>query len=114
MDLAAEHVEELRRRGGVADLHVVFGAQLQEAFEAGVGVFGPLALVAVGQEHDEAGVLAPLAFAGADELVDDRLGHVDEVAELGLPDDQGVGIGGGKAVFKAQHGEFAEHGVDDR
>jgi hypothetical protein len=30
-------------------------------------------------------VLAPLGLAGGDELVDDRLGAVDEVAELGLP-----------------------------
>ena len=113
LGLSAEQVEILRGRGGVADDHVVFSAELQEAFEAGVGMFGAHAFVAVGEEHDEAVVFAPFGFAGADELVDHLLAPVDEVAELGFPDDEGVGVGGGEAVFKADAGELAEHGVND-
>ena len=100
--LPAEHVEQLGRRGGVADLHVVFGTELQEAFEAGVTVFRALAFVAVRKEHHQAAVFAPFAFAGAQKLIDDRLGHVDEVTELGFPDDQSGRVGAGEAIFKTE------------
>ena len=54
---------------------------------------------------------APLHFARGDELVDHHLRAVGEVAELGFPDHQGVGIRG-VAVFKAQHRLFRQDGVD--
>ena len=60
-----------------------------------------LALVAVRQQQDDAGLLAPLLLARADELVHDRLGAVDEVAELGLPADQRVRPGDRVAVLEA-------------
>ena len=49
--LPAQHVEHLRRRGGHAHLHVVLGAQLQEALQARRGMLGPLAFVAMRQEQ---------------------------------------------------------------
>ena len=61
-----------------------------------------LALVAVRQQQHDAGALAPLLLARADELVDDRLGAVDEVAELGLPEHQRVRPGHRVAVLEAQ------------
>ena len=56
---------------------------------------------------------APLGLAGADELVDDHLGAVGEVAELAFPDHQAVGVGGRVAVLEAEHGLFRQQRVDD-
>ena len=86
-------------RGAFAD----FG-RLQEALEARGRVLRPLALVAVGQQHDEAAHPQPLAFAGRDELVDHHLGAVGEIPELRLPQGEGVGVGQREAVLEAQHG----------
>ena len=83
--LAAQQVEDLRRRGRHADLDVVLGAQLQEALEARRGVLRPLALVAVRQQHHQPAEPAPLGLGRGDELVDDHLGAVGEVAELAPP-----------------------------
>ena len=58
--LPAQHVEHLRRRRGHADLHVVLGAQLQEALEARRGMLGTLALVAVRQEQRQAATAGPI------------------------------------------------------
>ncbi len=60
-------------------------AQLQEAFDAAARVFGALAVVPVGERHDEASTLKPLALTGGDELVNNALCVVREVAELCLP-----------------------------
>ena len=111
--LTAEEVEVLGGGGGLGDLDVVVGGELEEALHAGAGVLGALAFVAVGEEHDEAGEETPLGFAGGDELVDDDLGSVGEVAELGLPEDEGLGVVAGVAVLEAEDGGFGEHGVVD-
>src|SRR3546814_12991472 len=55
-----------------------------------------------------------LGLARRDELVDHNLRTIDEIAELGFPDGQGVGLGRRIAVFKSQHGLFGQHRVDDR
>ncbi len=60
--LAAQHMEVLRGRAGVDHLHVVFGAQLQEALDAGAGMFGALSFIAVRQQKHQAAGLAPLGF----------------------------------------------------
>jgi hypothetical protein len=49
------------------------------------------------QQHDERGLLPPLLLAAADKLVDDTLGVVGKVTELGLPEDQG-GVAGDDGV----------------
>ena len=48
-----------------------------------------------------------------DKLVDDALGGVAEVAELGLPHDQRVGVGHGVAKLKAQDAVLTEGAVAD-
>ena len=130
MHLAAEDVEEVSGGGHVDDLHVavlvlaleavlrgkdpgILIRELEVALEATGGVLGTLAVVAVGKGHDEAGTLHPLDLAGGDELVDDALGVVGEVAELGLPHDEGVGGGEGVAVLEAKGAELAEGRVGD-
>ena len=55
--------------------------------------------------------LAPLRLTGRDELVDDRLGAVDEVAELRLPQHQRVGVGHRVAVLEADGGELRQRRV---
>ena len=111
--LAAEQVEVLRGVGGLGDLHVVVGAELEVALHTGGGVLGPLALVAVREEHGDAGEQAPLGFAGGDELIDDDLRAVGEVAELCLPEDERFGVVAGEAVLEAEDGGFGEEGVVD-
>ena len=112
-DLAPEQVEVLRRRRRDGDLDVLFGAELKEPLEAGAGVFGALPFVAVGQEHDQAAGPAPLRLGRGDELVDDDLGAVGEVAELGLPHDEHVGLVERVAVVEAEHGGLGEQAVVD-
>jgi hypothetical protein len=63
-------------------------------------VLGALAFVAVGEEQDEPGEQAPLVLAGGEELVDDHLGAVDEVAELRLPEDQRLRVVAAKPYSK--------------
>lgn len=48
------------------------------------------ALHAVWQQQHDAVLSDPLGLTRADELVDDALGRVVEVSELGLPQDQSV------------------------
>ena len=83
--LPPQQVEVLGGGGGVGHLDVVLGAQREEALDAARAVLGALALVAVRQQQHQAGRLVPLVLGGHQELVDDRAGAVDEVAELGLP-----------------------------
>ena len=112
-DLPAQHVKHLRGRRRHAHLHVVLGAELQEALEARGGMLRALAFVAMRQEQREPAQAAPLRFARADELVDDDLRAVHEVAELAFPDDERRRIGGRVAVFEAEHGFFGQHRVGD-
>ena len=97
-------MEVLRRARGLAHLHVVAGAELQIALDAGAGVLRSLAFVTVRQQHHQTGEQAPLFFSGADELVDDNLRSIGEIAELRLPHHQRLGIVAAVTVFKTQHG----------
>src|SRR5690606_5923033 len=87
-DLSPQDVEELRRGGRVADLDVVLGGLLEKAFHPGARVLRALPLVAVGKVEDQAAQAQPLVLARGDELVDDDLTGVEEIAELRLPDDE--------------------------
>ncbi len=113
-DLAAQEMEVLRGGGGLGDLDVVLCGELEVTLHAGAGVLGALAFVAVGEEHDKAGEQAPFDFAGGEELVDDDLGAVGEVAELGLPEDEGLGVVAGEAVLESEAGSLGEERVIDR
>src|SRR4029077_1173455 len=67
---------------------VSLGARGEEALEARGGVLGARTLVPVRQEQRQARGLSPLGEPRDDELVDDDLRGVDEVAELRLPEDE--------------------------
>ena len=62
---------------------------------------------------DEARHAQPLALARRDELVEDHLRAVGEVAELRFPQRQRVRLGQRIAVLEAEHRFFREHRVDD-
>src|SRR5690606_35516850 len=111
--LPTQRMEVLRGRAEIADLHVSLGAQLEEALETRAGVLRALSFVAVGQEHHEPRHATPLVLGAGDELIDDDLRAVDEVAELRLPDDEAPRIGGGVAVLEAEDRLFRERSVDD-
>ena len=104
-------MEELGGCRGVTDVHVVFGREDHEPFDAGGRVLRALSLEAVGEQHDQAAVLVPLVLRSDDELVDDDLGSVGEVAELGLPEDERLRVGDRIAVFEAEHGVLAQQRV---
>src|ERR1700691_4198213 len=79
--LSAQQVEVLRGGGRLRDLDIVLRGELHVAFHARAGMLWTLYLVAVREEHDEAGEQTPLGFARGEELVDDDLRAVGEIAE---------------------------------
>lgn len=106
--LATENVEVVGGGGAVGDLHVavlvltveglgagedarVLVTELQEALHTSRRVLRTLTIVTVRHGHDETGTLEPLDLTGSDELVNDTLGIVGKVTELGLPDNESVG-----------------------
>ena len=74
----------------MANLNVVFGAHGEESLYPSTAVFGALALKSVGQQHDKSAQPVPLVFGTGDELIDNDLGAVPEVAKLCFPDHQSV------------------------
>ena len=105
---------EVRRwRRGPRDGHVLFRAQLQVTLDSGGRVVRALALVAVGEQHDDARALSPLLFGGGNEFVNNRLGTVGKVTELGFPENKGVGALHRVAVLKTESGILAEQRVVD-
>src|SRR5207247_7403007 len=105
-----QHVEVLSGRRRIRDGEVALRNELQKAFEARARMFGALALVAVRHQQDETGVLPPLRAVSHDELIDDRLRDVGEVAELRLPQYELVRDRRAEPVLEAHHcglGELA-------
>ena len=76
-------------------------------------MLGPLSLVAVGKQHDESGVLTPFDLRRGQEVVDDDLRPVGEVAELRFPCHQGLGCLDGVAVLEPHRGILREQRVAD-
>ena len=111
--LAAEQVEMVRRRGRIGHLDVVAGTELQVPLHAAAGVLAAHALIAVWQEERQAVGGIPLVLPGGQELVDDDLRPVVEVAELGLPDGQAFRRPVGVAEIEAHDPVLAQVGVVD-
>src|SRR5260370_28059437 len=68
--LATQHVEILRGAGWLANLHIVFPGELQKAFDAGAGMFWPLAFKSMREQQHAPGGEIPPIFPRAEELVD--------------------------------------------
>src|SRR4051794_3735095 len=109
--LAAEQVEVLRRGREVGDADVALGGEHQEALEPRARVLGAGPLVAVRQQQRQARRLPPLRQAGDDELVDDDLRRVHEVAELRLPEDERLRRLLRVAVLEAEARDLAQRRV---
>lgn len=71
-----------------------------------------LPFVAVRQEQGQAAQASPLGLAGGNELVDDDLCAIDEIAELGLPDGQRTRFGRSVAILEPEYGFFRQQRVD--
>src|SRR5579872_6278812 len=106
-------MEILRRRRAVGDSNIAVAGQLQKTLEAGAGVFGARAFVAVRQKKREARRLAPLREARRDELIDDDLRAVREIAELSFPQDQSVGRRCAIAVLEAEARVLGKRAIVD-
>ncbi len=65
-------------------------------------MLGSLALVAVGKEQRQPAEPPPLRFTGADELIDDDLRAIDEIAKLAFPDYETVRRGRTVSLFEAE------------
>jgi len=111
--LTSKEVEVVGGSGGVGDGHIIFGAELKKSFEAGAGVFGSLAVVAVGEEESKAGGGAPFRFRGGDVLIDLSLGAVGKITELSFPEDEHIWAVEGVAVIEAENGGFGEGTIVD-
>ena len=95
------------------DLHVVFGSQGQKTLEPGTGMLWPGPLQAMRQEQHQPTQPAPLVFGGDNELVDDHLRDIHEVAVLGFPHYKRRGAVERIAVLKPQHADLGKRAVDD-
>ena len=111
--LPAEQVEVLGRRRAVRDADVLLRAELEEALEPRARVLRAVPLVAVRQQQRQPRGLLPLRAARDDELVDDDLRAVDEVAELRLPEDERVRGRDRVAVLEAERRVLRERRVVD-
>ena len=111
--LAPQHMEIVCRRGAVHDLHVVLGAELQIALEAGRGMFRSLPLISVREQQHQRVHAKPFRLAGGNELVDDDLRAVREITELRLPHHQRVRLDLRESVFESHDGSFRQRRVDD-
>src|SRR4029434_5154934 len=76
-------------------------------------MFGALALITVRKQQYHAGGEVPFILAGADELIDDDLCAVHEIAELRFPQDESFGIVATEAVLEAEAAGFRERRVVD-
>jgi len=74
-------------------------------------VVGAETFVPVREKQDDAGALTPLRLGGGDELVDDDLRAVGEVAELRLPEHEGIGPRDRVAVLEPHRGVLREQRV---
>src|SRR5690242_14778045 len=83
--LASQAMEILCRSRWINDLHVVFGRKMEKSFQARAGMLGTLAFETMRQKQYETAEAFPFIFGACDELVDNRLSSVPEVAELRFP-----------------------------
>src|SRR5580704_17592842 len=109
--LPTQHVEILRRRRGLANLHIVFRRQLHETLKARARMLRPLPLITVREQKDQPAWQIPFVFRSAQKLVDDSLRAIRKISELRLPHNQRLRIVAAEAVFESHASRFGERGV---
>lgn len=112
-------MEQVGRGGHVGNLHVavlvlalqlflgrehagLLVTELQPTLHSTGRVLRTLSIITVRQRDNQTRALQPLSFTGSNELVNDTLGVVGEVTELGLPHHQGVGGGQRVTVLETE------------
>ena len=85
---------------------------MEEAFQAGGGVFRALAFIPMRQQQHDATGARPLRFAGRDELVDDDLRAVGEIAELRFPHHKCGRVVERVTVFKPEDRRFRKRTIE--
>src|SRR5205823_6980969 len=100
--LAPERVEVIRRRAWIEDPDVALRGKLQEPFKPRARMFRAAALIGVGKKKGEPRRLTPFGKSRDDELVDDDLRAIREIAELRLPADQCIRCIGTVAVLEPE------------
>src|ERR1043166_4531669 len=111
--LPAKTMKVLGGCGWIDDLDIVLRGQSQETFEPRAGVFGTLSFKSVRQQQHNPAQSPPLVFRAGDELVDDDLRRIPEVAELRFPTHQSVWPIQAVAVFESQHSCLGKRAVQD-
>ena len=76
-------------------------------------MLGTLAFISVGKQHHDRRHLSPLCAVGHDELVDDRLSDVHEIAELRLPQHHGITASSAEPILETEYRSFRERAVVD-
>ena len=111
MNLPAQGMKIIRRRGDICDLHIIFAAKLEVPFQPRGGMLGPLPFIAMGQQHHQAGHAQPLGFTRCDKLINNELSAVGKIAELRFPKHQGLWIGQRQTVFEPENRRFRQRAV---
>src|SRR5215467_221678 len=106
-------MEVLRGCGAIGYPQVIATRKLQETFEPRARMFRPLALVPVRQEQHEPRSLPPLGPRRRDELIDDHLCRIGEVAVLRLPEDQHLTGQAAVAILEAEGRTLRERTIVD-
>src|SRR5437763_13762862 len=88
--LPSQQMEVLRCCRWLAQLHVVSRGKLQIALDSGARMLWALSLVSVGKQHYQTAQQSPFVLACRDELVNYDLCAIGEIAELRLPQNQGL------------------------
>ena len=73
----------------------------------------PLTFVTVRQQQHDSRLLTPLGASRGDELIDDRLSTVGEIAELGFPQHQRIRTGNRVAVLKSHRCVLVKRRIED-
>src|SRR5438876_650334 len=80
--------------------------QIAKALQPRAGMLRPAPFEAVGQEQHYSAQTPPFVFRAGDELIDDHLRGIPEIAELRLPCDQALRTVEAVTVLKAEHARF--------
>ena len=111
--LTPQQVEVLRRRGAVGHPHVDVGTELKKPLGARARMVRPLALVRVRQQQDQRRALPPFHPRRGDELVENHLRAVEEIAVLRLPHHQARRLLHVVSVLESDHGVLGQRAVVD-
>src|SRR5215510_2383504 len=103
----------LGRSRRINDLDVVFRGELEKTFKAGARMLSSHSLEAVRQKQNKRTQPVPFVLSAGDELINDHLSGVDEITELGLPENQAIRTIETITVLKTQNPYFRERAIID-